>query len=208
VKSVLRNTTQADYEILLLESLDRPLTNSRSVERLCRSPRVKRQRRDHFADIAAAYNFGAQQARGEYLVLLSASAEVIDSDWIETMARLAFRSHVGAVAAHLLLPAGVVGHAWIDSGMAAMARHPACLTSGLRVERHFDHVVREVSAASSDCLMVKRNLFRELGGLHEGLEGEDRDVDFCQKLRARGLTVLFTPDARLHVHAPSLLRSL
>ena len=45
--------------------------------------------------------------------------------------------------------------------------------------------------------MVKRSLYEEAGGLSEDLAVALNDVDFCMKLRQKGLLNVFTPFAEL-----------
>jgi GT2 family glycosyltransferase len=54
--------------------------------------------------------------------------------------------------------------------------------------------VQNVSAVTAACLMVKRRLYEELGGLdEEDLRVAFNDVDFCLRLRERGCLNVFTP---------------
>ncbi|MBR1450822.1 MAG: glycosyltransferase family 2 protein, partial [Lachnospiraceae bacterium] len=54
-----------------------------------------------------------------------------------------------------------------------------------------------VSAVTGACRMVKKKLFDEVGGLSEDLAVALNDVDFCLKLRKKGLLNVFTPFAEL-----------
>ena len=46
--------------------------------------------------------------------------------------------------------------------------------------------------------MVKHSLWDELGGLDESFEVSLNDVDFCLRLREKGLLNVFTPFAELY----------
>ena len=56
---------------------------------------------------------------------------------------------------------------------------------------------QNVSAVTGACLMVKKALFDEVGGLSEDLAVALNDVDLCLKLRGKGLLNVFTPFAEL-----------
>ena len=55
--------------------------------------------------------------------------------------------------------------------------------------------------------MVRRRWFTELGGLDEGFAVALNDVDFCLRLREKGLLNVFTPFAELY-HYESKSRGL
>ena len=55
--------------------------------------------------------------------------------------------------------------------------------------------------------MVKKSLYDEVGGLDESFAISLNDVDFCLKLREKGLLNVFTPFAELY-HFESISRGL
>ena len=67
--------------------------------------------------------------------------------------------------------------------------------------------VRRVSAVTAACMMTKKSLYKQVGGMDESFEVAYNDVDYCLKLRAMGKAVLFTPYAEL-THYESRSRGL
>ncbi|HJQ35764.1 MAG TPA: glycosyltransferase family 2 protein, partial [Thermoanaerobaculia bacterium] len=59
---------------------------------------------------------------------------------------------------------------------------------------------REVSAVTGACLLVRRDLYEEVGGLDVHFATHYQDVDFCLKIRRKGLRNLFTPRSVLIHH--------
>ena len=57
------------------------------------------------------------------------------------------------------------------------------------------------------CLLVKKSIFEEVGGLDESFAISLNDVDFCLKLREKGYLNVFTPFAELY-HFESVSRGL
>lgn len=57
---------------------------------------------------------------------------------------------------------------------------------------------QDASAVTGACLLVKKALYDELGGLDEEFAVALNDVDFCLKLRKKGLLNVFTPFAELY----------
>jgi GT2 family glycosyltransferase len=48
--------------------------------------------------------------------------------------------------------------------------------------------------------MIRKPLFEELGGFNPHFFTAYQDVDFCLRLRGRGLRIIYTPQARLFHH--------
>jgi GT2 family glycosyltransferase len=152
-------------------------------------------------------NLGAKEAKGDVLLFLNNDVETIEEGWLEELVGQACRPDVGAVGACLLYPNGTIQHAGIVLGMTGLAGHvfrtlkPDCNTLAGRPD-----VPREVTAVTGACLAVRRSVFQEVGGFDEqNLPVSYNDVDFCLKLRARGLRNLYTPFARL-IHHESVSR--
>ncbi|MFR5730996.1 MAG: glycosyltransferase family 2 protein [Clostridium sp.] len=66
---------------------------------------------------------------------------------------------------------------------------------------------QDYSAVTAACLMVKKSVFEEVGGLTEELAVAFNDVDFCLKVRAAGYLVVYAPYAVMH-HYESKSRGL
>jgi GT2 family glycosyltransferase len=62
-------------------------------------------------------------------------------------------------------------------------------------------MIRNYSAVTGACLLTRKALFLELGGLNESeLAVAFNDVDYCLRLREKGLLVVYTPYAKLRHH--------
>jgi GT2 family glycosyltransferase len=64
----------------------------------------------------------------------------------------------------------------------------------------FASVVRNYSAVTGACMMVRRKVFEEMGGFDEKLRIAFNDIDFCLRLREKGYLVVYTPHALLYHH--------
>ena len=65
--------------------------------------------------------------------------------------------------------------------------------------------VRNYSAVTGACMMTPASVYREVGGYSDELAVSFNDVDFCMKIRRKGLWVVYTPSAEL-IHMESLSR--
>ena len=125
---------------------------------------------------------------------------MITRNWMEELLMYAQRDDVGAVGCMLYYPDYTIQHAGIVLGMGA---HRTAGHSHYKMAKeNLGYMGRlcyaqNVSAVTGACLMVKKKLFDEVGGLSEDLEIALNDVDFCLKLRRKGLLNVFTPFAEL-----------
>ncbi len=162
---------------------------------------------DYF-NYSAINNFGAEYAKGDYLLLLNNDTEVIAPDWIQEMLMFAQRGDVGAVGAKLYYPDGTIQHAGIGIGIYPLAGH---------YHRNFPHdhcgymgrliYAQDLSAVTGACLMVPRAVWDQIGGLDDSFEVACNDVDMCLRIRKAGYLVVWTPYAELY-HYESKTRGL
>ena len=54
------------------------------------------------------------------------------------------------------------------------------------------------SAVTAACLMMRRDVFEEIGGFDEELAVAFNDVDLCLRIRERGYRVVYVPHALLY----------
>ncbi len=155
-------------------------------------------------------NLGACYAKGDYLLLLNNDTEVITVNWMEELLMYAQRSDVGAVGAKLYYQDKTIQHAGVVLGLGA---HRTAGHSHYKQSRqNLGYMGRlcyaqDVSAVTGACLMVKKSLFWEVGGLEPGFAISLNDVDFCLKQREKGLLNVFTPFCELY-HYESISRGL
>jgi GT2 family glycosyltransferase len=125
--------------------------------------------------------------------------EAIASDWLTIMAEYLQRPETGAVGPRLINPAGTIEHAGLVLNVNGIAQsafrgfpaeHPG-------VNRQLQ-MTRNYSAVSGACLLMRREVFQQVGGFDEKLSGVFADVDLCLKMRRAGYLIVYTPLAKLH----------
>ena len=155
-------------------------------------------------------NLGVQKASGEYILLLNNDTQVISVNWIEELLMYAQRPDVAAVGGKLYYPDKTIQHAGIVIGLGA--HRTAGHTHYRQRRENLGYMGRlcyaqNVSAVTGACLMVKKALFEEAGGLDESFAVSLNDVDLCLKLREMGYLNVFTPFSELF-HYESVSRGL
>jgi GT2 family glycosyltransferase len=201
---LLRRTAYPNLEVLIVDNGSTEPSALALLRRLATDPRVRVLRVEGPFNFAALNNRAAAEAAGAVLLLLNNDIEIIAPDWLTEMVSHALRPEIGAVGAKLLYPdgrvqhAGVVlgfGHAGVAGHIEAMAARDA-LGYGSRL-----HLVRQVAAVTAACMAVRRGVFLDAGGLDAAnLAVAFNDVDFCLRLRERGLRIVWTPFAELFHH--------
>ncbi|MGV6393832.1 glycosyltransferase [Pseudomonas caspiana] len=196
VESILEKTSYPDYEILIVDNHSQ---DAEAVEWLAAvesmgDDKIRVLRYPYPFNFSAINNRAAEQARGEYLVLLNDDTAILQADWLDNLLNHALRPEVGVVGAKLFYPDGTVQHAGMVLGLNDAASHvfsgePA--TANGYMQRLI--VDQNYSAVTAACLMVRKSLYDSVGGLDESLALTLNDVDFCLKVSATGHLIVWTP---------------
>jgi len=204
----LSKTAYPDYEALVIDN-----SQGRRIERLVRSwdcghaVRYLDWRGRPF-NYSAMNNAAARECSAPLLVFLNDDVEVIEPGWLEAMIELGARPEAGAIGAKLLFPNGRIQHAGVALGILGSGGHPFRGLDG-RARHYFDFpdVIRNVSAVTGACMLLRAAAFEQAGGFDEVLFPISfNDVDLCLRLGRRGLKNLYTPHAVL-LHHESLSRT-
>lgn len=201
VESIINLSTYDNYEIVIVENNSETAEIRTYYEEISRHPRVQVVEYKGDFNYSKINNFGVQYAKGEYLLLLNNDTEVINPDWMEELLMYAMRKDVGVVGAKLYYPDKTIQHAGIVIGLGA---HRTAGHTHYRIpEANVGYMGRlcyaqDVTAVTGACMMVSKALYEELGGLDESFTVALNDVDFCLRVREKGLLNIFTPFAELY----------
>ena len=137
-------------------------------------------------------NAAVRAATTDCVVLLDEGVEALAEGWFEAMLEQAMRAEVGVVGARLGYADRAAQHEGIAAGYAG------ALASNVDFGGYFrlGDAVRNTSAVTGECMMVRRSVFNEVGGFDEGLRSAYNDVDYCFRVAAAGYRVIYTPLAR------------
>ena len=162
---------------------------------------------DENFNFAALNNRAAEAARGEYLLLLNNDVIVTQKDFLDRLCGDCARKEIGAVGVRLLYPDETIQHAGLIVGFGgAIAASPFHGYAKGQFGYNGRAAVRQnMSAVTAACMMVRREVYRKLGGMDEALKVAYNDVEFCLRLWDNGYRVLYNPDVTL-THAESKTR--
>ncbi|MEM9302925.1 MAG: glycosyltransferase [Pseudomonadota bacterium] len=187
LKSLLETTVAASFEVVVVDdaSSDETVTELPRIEGITHLQNVEN------LGFVGTCNRGAEASRGEYVVFLNNDTAVADG-WLDALLET-FETHpdAGLVGAKLVYPdgrlqeaGGIVfadGSGW-NYGRFEDPDHPAY------------NFVREVDYCSGAAIMIRRELFQELGCFDQRYAPayyEDTDLAFA--VRDHGLKVYYQP---------------
>ena len=210
ISSIVEKSSYDNYEIIVIENNSTTDEIFAYYEELKKNPDIRVVTYEGDFNYSAINNFGERYATGEYILLLNNDTQVITLDWIEELLMYAQREDVGAVGAKLYYEDKTIQHAGVVLGLGA---HRTAGHTHYRVSsNNLGYMGRlcyaqDVMAVTGACLMMRKSLFEELGGLDEGFAISLNDVDLCIRAWKSGHVNVFTPFAELY-HFESVSRGL
>ncbi|MGN6217808.1 MAG: glycosyltransferase family 2 protein [Solirubrobacterales bacterium] len=203
VESILERSTYGNYEIVIVAAAETP---REVLRRLDEHEQVRIVPWDRPFNFSTKINLGVVRSSGEHLLLLNDDIEVATPNWIERMVMYSSLPEVGAVGGRLLWEDGRLQHVVVrfEGGL------PGHLYRGYAGDfKGYGNNVRVAQnalAVTGACLMAKRELFEEVGGLSTVFPNNYNDIDYCLKQYARGRRIVYDPDLVLY-HFESSSRS-
>lgn len=212
ISSILEKSTYDNYEIVIVENHSETKEIFTYYEELKAFENIKivtYELQGSF-NYSAVNNYGVSKSSGDYILLLNNDTQVITVNWMEELLMYAQREDVGAVGGKLYYGNKTIQHAGVVLGLGAHR------TAGhSHYGQHRENLgymgrlcyAQNVSAVTGACLLMKKSLFEQVGGLEERFAISLNDVDLCLKLREEGYLNVFTPFAELY-HYESISRGL
>ena len=198
LQSIEERTDYDNYEIIIIENNSTEQKTFDYYNQICNDKiRVVYWKKEF--NYSAINNFGVDQAKGEYLLLLNNDMEVISRDWMSELLGHCQRPEVGAVGARLYYPDDTVQHAGIIIGIGGVAGSVFVgMKRGYTGYMHRAAIQQDLSAVTAACMMIKRSVFEEAGRLEEQLKVAFNDVDLCLKIRKNGYLIVYDPYVELY----------
>lgn len=205
IESIRDKTDYPRYEIIVVDNQSSDSETLRYLQALSQAhgegPVVRVLRFDQPFNYSQINNFAVQHAEGQVLGFVNNDIEVISPGWLTEMISHANRPQIGCVGAKLYYPDNTLQHAGVVLGVGGVAGHS---------HKYFPQsshgyfgrlrTIHNVSAVTGATLLVRREVFDQVGGFDEGLQVAFNDVDLCLRIRAAGYRNLWTPYAELYHH--------
>ncbi|MBK8538237.1 MAG: glycosyltransferase [Candidatus Competibacteraceae bacterium] len=209
IESLLEKTRYPYYEVIIMDNRSTDPATLAYLEQLpAHNERIKVLRYEQNYNYSAINNFAARQAKGEFLVLQNNDTVVLQENWLDRMVAIGLREEVGSVGCRLVYPNQTIQHAGVILGLSGIAEH---IGIGLAMNDSSymgrAQLTQNFSAVTAACMLVRKDLFIEVGGLDE----KDfailyNDIDLCLKITERGYRIVWTPFVTLIHHGNSSLK--
>ena len=187
LRSLLETTGKYSFEVIVIDDQ----SSDETAGHLAKIRGLKHLVNDTNLGFVGSCNRGAQEAKGEYLVLLNNDTQVT-AGWLdELIDTLKHEPQAGLVGARLVYPDGRLqesggiifsdGSGW-NYGRGDDAENPRY------------HFLREVDYCSGACIALKTSYFHEIGALDERYApAYYEDTDLAFRVRESGMKVLIQP---------------
>ena len=154
-------------------------------------------------------NLGLAQAAGNYLLLLNPDTELSEDALALLLDYMLANPHVGIIGPHTLntdgshqstrrrfptLVTGFLESTWL-AGFA-----PASVERDYRLLDTVDDDIMDVDWVQGSALLLRREVYAEIGGLDEGFVMYSEELDFCKRAKSVGWRVVYHGDAKIRHH--------
>ncbi len=201
IDTLLKKTTYPNYEVIVVDNGSETPEARRYLKELPTlfPDRIRVLAHPGAFNFSAMNNRAAAAASGEFLLLLNNDTAIIQDGWLTQLVRNGLREEVGIVGPALFFPNGQIQHAGVLLGLRGPAEHPFIgLPADAPGYLFRAQVQQNYSAVTGACLLVRKELYRQLGGLDEtDFAVSYNDIDFCLRVRSHGKQVVWTPLAML-----------
>jgi len=201
IDSIFQKTDYPDFEVIVLNNN----STSSAFFKLMEEYKATHPGKFRCADASFPFNFarlmnmGAKLSTGTYLLMCNNDIEVLHDDWMKQMVAQAQQKHNGAVGVKLLFPNDTIQHAGIAMGGNEASEHLFAHRSkdddgyffSLKANTNY-------AAVTAACLMCRKTVFEQVGGMDEQLAVEYNDIDLCLKFLKAGYYNVLLPSVVLY----------
>ena len=154
-------------------------------------------------------NIGLAQANGRFILLLNPDTEVIGDALVQLVAYAEAQPQVGGIGPQLLNPDGSVQSSRRRFPTLATALFestwlepfaPASILGHYYVTDVADDETAVVDWVTGACLLVRRDVVDQIGGLDEAYFMYSEELDWCRRIKMAGWQIIYLPTAQVMHH--------
>lgn len=207
LKSILLETKGTDFEVIVIDN-----ASYDGAEQVIATefPRVKFVQNNQNKGFAKANNLAFKYSSGRILLFLNPDTEVIGKAIIDMLEFLDLRPDAGAVGCKLVSTS-------LDLQLNSVQPYPTVFNQALDIDYlkrkwpHWklwglnsliqeDNPTEQVDVISGACLMIKRDVFEEVGLFSEDYFMYAEDIDLCYKVSRTSRKVFLLNKAKVIHH--------
>ena len=202
INSIEKKTDYKNYEIIIINNTKLDLTNYKNLKNYV----ILNTSESNHSKIL---NFGVTHAKGDLLLFLDEDIEVISKNWLHALIEQIVLDNVGIVGTMIIkfkntsstyLPIPTIYHAGIILDKDKITIRAFQGKPWIRDYHYYfglQNAIRNCSAVTGSCLLIKKNLFDKIGGWNENLPSKYGDTDLCLRAQELGYVIVYTPFAEL-----------
>lgn len=195
-EEALQSIVEQDYPNLSILVVDAASSEPVKPRVGAAAPGAFVRRVEEDAGYGASANEVLEVVDGASFYLLCHDDVALDPDAVRRMVEEAYRSNAAVVGPKLV--------AWDDrrrllqvgQGLDRIGYEVPLVERGELDQAQHD-AARDVFTVPAACLLVRADLFSEIGGFDEGIDHHLDDVSLCWRARVAGARVVVAPDARV-----------
>jgi N-acetylglucosaminyl-diphospho-decaprenol L-rhamnosyltransferase len=159
---------------------------------------------------AAANNQGLALSQGHWLMLLNPDAEVVGAALSTMVEYMESHPHVGALGPQLRYPDGSLQSSRRRFPTFATALVESTVvqewwTDNALLRRYYmadmpDDAIQPVDWMVGACMLVRREVYQQVGGLDDGFFMYSEEMDWYRRIRSAGWDVVYLPTATVVHH--------
>jgi predicted HAD superfamily hydrolase/GT2 family glycosyltransferase len=203
VESIIKKTDYSNYEIMLVNNESTEQKTTAYLKSLTDNKKIKIIDYNYIFNYSALNNYAVDRSGGEYVVFLNNDTETLRADWLDRMMDYASLPSVGCVGAKLLYPDGRIQH----GGVIFNFNYEYPATNQFSLESKYSRgylnrllTVQNYSAVAAACMMMRKDIFHEIGGFDESFKVAYNDLDLCCKLLRAGYEIIWNPHVEIIHH--------
>jgi N-acetylglucosaminyl-diphospho-decaprenol L-rhamnosyltransferase len=173
-------------------------------------PHVRLVANDRNQGFTAANNQGLARAGGRYLLLLNPDTEVVGGALETMVGYMEGHPEVGGLGPQLRYPDGrpqpsrrrfpTMATALVESTVVQEWWPDNRILRRYYVADTHDEAIQAVDWVVGACLLVRREVYEEVGGLDEGFFMYSEELDWCRRIKDAGWAVVYLPTATVIHH--------
>jgi glycosyltransferase involved in cell wall biosynthesis len=200
IESIINKTSYPNYEIIVVDNGSDDPSALEYLQAIQLLPNITVVRNDDDFNYSALNNAAVRIANGEIIGLINNDIEIITPEWLKEMVMISLQKRMGAVGALLYYPNNTIQHAGVVLGEGKTINVFKHQHRSTKETTSWLNSVKKYLVVTAACLVIKKSLYLEVGGLDKNLKVEFNDVDLCLKLNEMGYWNVVTPYAELYHH--------
>lgn len=203
--SIAENVTGISYETIVVDNASRDGSVSMVRDK---HPGVRLIANTENAGFCRANNQGIEIARGRYVVLLNPDTEVYAGSMETLVEFLEAHNNVGIAGPMLLAPEGIT--APNGTRFTTLLRELLGTTGLIGFFKDYHHrsaygrddfsASMQVDVVCGACLMTRRDVIDQIGGLDERIFMFYDEPDFCRRAKQAGWSTWYVAEAKVFHH--------